>query len=152
MKITLLVVGKTTDTHIEKLIQEYQKRLVHYVPFALTVIPELKNTKSLTSQQQKQVEEMQNSVKVGDSILLNSGMYGKVMDIIGDTLIVEFGLNKSVRIPVLKSTVARVAEPNLTVGKKAEMVDENGVEYEYVEVEVEVDENGNEIGEVKKEK
>ena len=102
--------------------------------------------------QQKQVEEMQNSVKVGDSILLNSGMYGKVMDIIGDTLIVEFGLNKSVRIPVLKSTVARVAEPNLTVGKKAEMVDENGVEYEYVEVEVEVEENGNEIGEVKKEK
>ena len=56
MKITLLVVGKTTDTHIEKLIQEYQKRLVHYVPFALTIIPELKNTKSLTSQQQKQVE------------------------------------------------------------------------------------------------
>ena len=56
MKITLLVVGKTTDTHIEKLIQEYQKRLVHYVPFALTVIPELKNTKSITSQQQKQVE------------------------------------------------------------------------------------------------
>ena len=102
--------------------------------------------------QQKQVEEMQNSVKVGDSVLLNSGMYGKVMDIIGDTLIVEFGLNKSVRIPVLKSTVARVAEPNLTVGKKADLVDENGVEYEYVEVEVEVDENGNEIGEVKKDK
>lgn len=102
--------------------------------------------------QQKQITEMQNSVKVGDSILLNSGMYGKVMDIIGETLIVEFGLNKSVRIPVLKSTVAKVAEPNLTVGKKAELVDENGVEYEYVEVEVEVDENGNEIGEVKKDK
>lgn len=100
--------------------------------------------------QQKQVEEMQNSIKVGDSILLNSGMYGKVLDIIGDTLIVEFGLNKSVRIPVLKSTVARAAEPNLTVGKKADLVDDNGVEYEYVEVEVEVDENGNEIGEVKK--
>ena len=102
--------------------------------------------------QQKQVEEMQNSIKVGDSVLLNSGMYGKVMDIIGDTLIVEFGLNKSVRIPVLKSTIARAAEPNLTVGKKADLVDENGVEYEYVEVEVEVDENGNEIGEVKKDK
>ncbi|MBP3887648.1 MAG: preprotein translocase subunit YajC [Cellulosilyticum sp.] len=102
--------------------------------------------------QQKQIEDMQNNIKVGDSVLLNSGMYGKVMDIIGDTLIVEFGLNKSVRIPVLKSTVARAAEPNLTVGKKAELVDENGVEYEYVEVEVEVDENGNEIGEVKKSK
>lgn len=100
--------------------------------------------------QQKQIDEMQNSIKVGDSVLLNSGMYGKVMDIIGDTLIVEFGLNKSIRIPVLKSTVGRVAEPNLSVGKKADLVDEDGTEYEYVEVEVEVDENGNEIGEVKK--
>lgn len=56
MKITLLVVGKTTDTHIETLIQEYQKRLTHYIPFALHVIPELKNTKALTTEQQKQAE------------------------------------------------------------------------------------------------
>ncbi len=56
MRITLLVVGKTTDTHIETLIQDYQKRLAHYVPFALQVIPELKNTKSLTPEQQKQAE------------------------------------------------------------------------------------------------
>jgi 23S rRNA (pseudouridine1915-N3)-methyltransferase len=56
MKITLLVVGKTTDSHIEALLQDYQKRLVHYVPFTLAIIPELKNTKSLTSEQQKQVE------------------------------------------------------------------------------------------------
>lgn len=56
MKITLLVVGKTTDTHIESLIQEYQKRLTHYVPFQLQVIPELKNTKALTAEQQKQTE------------------------------------------------------------------------------------------------
>ena len=56
MKITLLVVGKTTDTHIETLIQEYQKRLMHYLTFALQVIPELKNTKALTSEQQKQAE------------------------------------------------------------------------------------------------
>ena len=100
--------------------------------------------------QQKQVEEMQNSIKLGDSVLLNSGMYGKVVDIIDNTVVVEFGLNKSIRIPVLKTTIARVAEPNLSVGKKADLVDEDGVEYEYVEVEVEVDENGNEIGEVKK--
>lgn len=56
MKITLLVVGKTTDSHIEALIQEYQKRLTHYLPFMLQVIPELKNTKALTSEQQKQAE------------------------------------------------------------------------------------------------
>ena len=57
MKITLLVVGKTTDTHIQALLQDYQKRLGHYIPFSLTVIPELKNTKSLTPEQQKQAEE-----------------------------------------------------------------------------------------------
>lgn len=56
MKITLLVVGKTTDAHIEILIQEYQKRLTHYLPFALQVIPELKYTKALTPDQQKQAE------------------------------------------------------------------------------------------------
>jgi 23S rRNA (pseudouridine1915-N3)-methyltransferase len=56
MKITLLVVGKTIDAHIESLIKEYQNRLVHYVPFTLQVIPELKNTKALTTEQQKQAE------------------------------------------------------------------------------------------------
>ena len=56
MKITLLVVGKTTDTQIELLIQEYQKRLAHYIPFNIQVIPELKNTKALTPEQQKQTE------------------------------------------------------------------------------------------------
>ena len=56
MKITLLVVGKTTDAHIDTLIQEYQKRLTHYIPFALQIIPELKNTKALTPEQQKNAE------------------------------------------------------------------------------------------------
>ncbi len=56
MKITLLVVGKTTDPHIEALLQDYMRRLAHYVPFNLQVIPELRNTKSLTTDQQKQAE------------------------------------------------------------------------------------------------
>lgn len=56
MKITLLVVGKTTDARLEVLIREYQDRLRHYVPFELAVIPELKNAKSLSFEQQKQAE------------------------------------------------------------------------------------------------
>lgn len=52
----LLLVGKTTDARIEQLIQEYQKRLTHYLPFAIQIIPELKNTKALTPDQQKQME------------------------------------------------------------------------------------------------
>lgn len=74
MKITLLVVGKTTDSHIQALLQDYQKRLGHYIPFALIVIPELKNTKSLTSEQQKQAEGemiLRNITASTDMILLD---------------------------------------------------------------------------------
>lgn len=56
MKMTLLVVGKTTNSHLEAMMQDYQQRLTHYVPFTLQVIPELKNAKSLSLDQQKQAE------------------------------------------------------------------------------------------------
>jgi len=56
MKIQLLMVGKTTDAHLEALIGEYVKRLGHYVPFALQVLPELRQTKHLTADQQKTQE------------------------------------------------------------------------------------------------
>lgn len=56
MKITLLVVGKTTDKRLEALIDEYRQRLTHYVGFELVVIPELKNAKNLSFEQQKQAE------------------------------------------------------------------------------------------------
>ena len=56
MKISLLVVGKTTDARLQALIEEYQKRLVHYVPFELKVIPELRNAKNLSMDEQKQRE------------------------------------------------------------------------------------------------
>ena len=56
MKITLLVVGKTTDPRLQALIDEYRQRLTHYISFDMVVIPELKNAKSLTQEQQKQAE------------------------------------------------------------------------------------------------
>lgn len=54
--MTLLIVGKTTDAHLEALISEYVKRLGHYIPFAIQVIPELKQTKHLTTDLQKTQE------------------------------------------------------------------------------------------------
>ncbi|MCQ2343061.1 MAG: 23S rRNA (pseudouridine(1915)-N(3))-methyltransferase RlmH [Paludibacteraceae bacterium] len=53
MKITLLVVGKTTDKQLENMIEDYVGRIAHYVPFEIKVIPELKNAKALTPAQQK---------------------------------------------------------------------------------------------------
>ena len=56
MKITHLVVGKTTDSRLISLIEDYRKRLIHYVPFELVVLPDLKNTKSLSEEQIKTAE------------------------------------------------------------------------------------------------
>lgn len=56
MKITLLLIGKTTDKHIDTLVDEYAARLRHYLSFDIKVIPELKNTKALTEAQQKEQE------------------------------------------------------------------------------------------------
>lgn len=56
MKITLLVIGKTEADYLIKGIEIYQKRLEHYISFALNVIPALKNTKTLSEFQQKQKE------------------------------------------------------------------------------------------------
>lgn len=56
MTTTLLFVGKTTDAHIEALCQDYLKRLTHYLPVKVQVIPELRNTKAMTPDQQKQAE------------------------------------------------------------------------------------------------
>ena len=56
MKISLLLVGKTTDSRLISLIEDYRKRLLHYAPFELVVLPDLKNTKSLSEEQIKTAE------------------------------------------------------------------------------------------------
>ncbi len=56
MKITLLVVGKTEDKYLIEGMEKYLNRLKHYIGFNLVVLPELKNTKSLTEAQQKTKE------------------------------------------------------------------------------------------------
>jgi len=56
MRITLLVVGKTSDARLQSLIDDYRQRLSHYVPFDLAVIPDIKNAKSLSTDQLKSAE------------------------------------------------------------------------------------------------
>lgn len=59
MKTKLLVVGKTNDKNITKGIDDYVGRVKHYMPFDIEVIPVLKNTKSLTQSNQKEMEAEQ---------------------------------------------------------------------------------------------
>ena len=56
MKTILLLVGKTIDKHLAAGINDYAARIAHYMPFEIITIPELKNTKSLSEEQQKTME------------------------------------------------------------------------------------------------
>lgn len=56
MKTILILVGKTQSKIFKVGIDDYVSRIEHYMPFSITTIPVLKNTKSLSEDQQKQKE------------------------------------------------------------------------------------------------
>lgn len=72
MKIILLTIGKTDASYLADAIKEYQKRLEHYIPFEMQVVPDVKNTKSLTFEQQKEKEGelILKSLQAGDYLVL----------------------------------------------------------------------------------
>ena len=74
MTIKLIVVGKTDNQAIIALIEEYSKRLNFYIKFELEIIPDLKNTKSLSEVLQKEKEGeliLKNVIASDDLILLD---------------------------------------------------------------------------------
>ncbi len=56
MQIKLIVLGKTDSKAIQELIQDYSARLGHYIRFEMEVIPDLKQSKSLSEALQKEKE------------------------------------------------------------------------------------------------
>ncbi|NDV67400.1 23S rRNA (pseudouridine(1915)-N(3))-methyltransferase RlmH [Dysgonomonas sp. 25] len=72
MKIVLLAIGKTDARYFIDAIDEYRKRLEHYIPFEIQVIPDIKNTKNLTVEQQKdrEGELILKSFQAGDYLVL----------------------------------------------------------------------------------
>ena len=56
MKTELILVGKTVNKHFNAGINDYVERIGYYMPFSITTIPELKNTKNLSESQQKERE------------------------------------------------------------------------------------------------
>ncbi|MDR1437052.1 MAG: 23S rRNA (pseudouridine(1915)-N(3))-methyltransferase RlmH, partial [Candidatus Symbiothrix sp.] len=51
MKIQLSVIGKTDSDFIQQGLNEYCSRLKHYLPLDLEILPDIKNTKNLSSGQ-----------------------------------------------------------------------------------------------------
>ncbi|EIW92365.1 putative rRNA large subunit m3Psi methyltransferase RlmH [Capnocytophaga sp. oral taxon 412 str. F0487] len=56
MNIKLLAVGKTDNPVLQQLIDMYEKRLSYYINFELQLLPDIKNSKSLSEEQQKAKE------------------------------------------------------------------------------------------------
>jgi 23S rRNA (pseudouridine1915-N3)-methyltransferase len=72
MKIDLVLIGKSDQKYLQEGIDIYLKRLKHYCQFEMKVIPDLKSTKSLSEEQQKEKEGelILNLIKDSDFVML----------------------------------------------------------------------------------
>lgn len=72
MNTLLILIGKTQDKHFQAGIIDYVERISHYMPFEVVVIPDIKNTRALSEQQQKEREGelILKKLKPGDNLVL----------------------------------------------------------------------------------
>ncbi|UJP65963.1 23S rRNA (pseudouridine(1915)-N(3))-methyltransferase RlmH [Mongoliitalea daihaiensis] len=72
MQIKLIAIGKTDNKELEKLIQDYIKRLSFYTKFELDIIPDIKNAKNLSeaAQKEKEGELILKKVQASDDLVL----------------------------------------------------------------------------------
>ncbi len=66
----------------------------------------------------KELKEMQASIKIGDDVMTSSGFYGRVVEMNDQVITVEFGTNRGVRIPVKKSEIIGNKAPNVSSESK----------------------------------
>ncbi len=97
MKITLLLVGKTEEQYLNEGVDIYVKRLKHYIPFSMLIIPALKNTKHLSFEQQKssEAELILKSLQTTDFVVLLDEK-GKQMTSVSFSKFIEKQMNASV--------------------------------------------------------
>jgi 23S rRNA (pseudouridine1915-N3)-methyltransferase len=72
MKILLLVIGKTDEDYLITGIKKYVGRLGHYVSFEMKEIPDIRNRKTLSEEQQKKAESflLLQQMQPGDHVVL----------------------------------------------------------------------------------
>lgn len=98
MTIKLLAIGKTDNKQLQSLIDDYQKRLGFYIKFDFEIIPDIKNAKNLSEEQQKQKEgefilNKLNSIDV--LILLDEN--GKQMDSVAFSSYLQKYMNSGIK-------------------------------------------------------
>lgn len=72
MKITLMVVGKTTSANLRSGIEDYAKRIGRYNPFEIVELPDVKSSRKMTEEKQKEAEGemMLQRIGGGDYVVL----------------------------------------------------------------------------------
>ena len=72
MQIKFLAVGKTDHSAIQSLLEEYIKRVNFYIKFDFEIIPDLKNTKSISEaiQKEKEGELILKKISNSDELIL----------------------------------------------------------------------------------
>ncbi|MDE6114243.1 23S rRNA (pseudouridine(1915)-N(3))-methyltransferase RlmH [Barnesiella sp. WM24] len=72
MKIELMAIGRTSTRYLQDGIDVYLKRLSHYVPFEIKCLPDVKTSRSLTEERQKEMEGEQflAQLQPGDFLVL----------------------------------------------------------------------------------
>ena len=80
MQIELIVIGKTDSKEVAALVELYAKRVNFYCRFAVTTLPDIRNTRHLTSRQQRTAE--------GEALLrqFTDGDYVVLLDEPGDEM------------------------------------------------------------------
>lgn len=98
MTIKLLAIGKTDSHELQNLIEDYQKRLGFYVKFEFEILPDLKNTKNLTEDQQKQKEGELILSKLNPSdVLILLDENGKQTDSVGFSNYLQKHMNSGIK-------------------------------------------------------
>lgn len=98
MTIKLIAIGKTDNKNLQTLMDDYQKRLGFYIKFEFEIIPDIKNSKNLSEDQQKQKEGEQILSRVTNSdilVLLDEG--GKQMDSVGFSEYLQKHMNSGIK-------------------------------------------------------
>ena len=72
MELAVILIGKTQKSYIHKGVDEYEKKLGHYLKFCMEIIPDLKNTGKLSASQQnsKEGELILGKIKSDDYVIL----------------------------------------------------------------------------------
>ncbi|MDG4716568.1 MULTISPECIES: 23S rRNA (pseudouridine(1915)-N(3))-methyltransferase RlmH [Winogradskyella] len=98
MNIKLIAIGKTDNKSLQTLIEDYKKRLSHYIKFEFEIIPDLKKVKHLSEDQQKEKEGELILAKTQNSdVLILLDENGKQMDSVAFSTYLQKHMNSGIK-------------------------------------------------------